>query len=170
MARPDVTFAVGDLVRWTSQARGVRRSRVGVVAAVVPPDAMPFEHMPAGRWRTMFRDNATRPRVSYLVALKNGGRGAGVLHHPHVGTLSLWSETAARSRFDSPARAVLEATTAELVERGVMLRPDLPPGRALVVYRPRWSRRDRIIAVVAAPIILGLLALIVVGMQGVVPA
>lgn len=166
-------FEVGDLVRWTSQARGIQRNRMGVVAAVVPADTPPYLHLPPGRWRVMFRDNVTRPRKSYLVAIKGEGRGLGMLHHPHTGTLMHWKEAGRPSDGMRAARQVFDRTAAVLEQQGVHV--DVPVHRALVPYRlcaPWWrtlTRRDRIIAACAAPVVVALLAAMVVGFRGVAP-
>lgn len=176
-------FAVGDLVRWTSAGGGVWRHHVGVIVAVVPAGAMPFEHLPPGRWSLHCRDNAPRREASFLVALKSErGRGAGQLYRPRVHHLLHFTEGSdpvlevrrRRARNVRPGLPVpvgrprVEGGGRRLAN-GATFRPRVE-SRALVPYRPRWSRRDRIIAAVAAPVIVGLLALIVAGMQGVVPA
>ncbi len=179
-------FEVGDLVRWTSRGGGVWRHHVGVIVAVVPAGAMPYEHMPPGRWTLHCRDNAPRREASFLIALKSErGRGAGQLYRPRVHHLRRFTEgepavVEVRRRSAKGYRpgydyaVVLHPTHAqrsrgERLANGATFRARRE-SRDLVVYRPRWSRRDRIIAAVAAPIILGLLALLVIGMQGVVPA
>lgn len=152
-------FAVGDLVRWTSQARGVQRHRVGVVAAVVPAGGKPYAHLPAGRWRVMFRDNVTRPRLSYLVAIKGEGRGLGMLYHPHTGTVSAWNESGKPSDSMRRVRETIRRTAAVLEVSGVHV--DLPADRALVAYAPRLSTRDRKILAVGGAVIAVLLGVMI---------
>jgi hypothetical protein len=161
-------FAVGDLVRWTSQAHGVQRQRVGVVAAVVPAGQKPYQHLPPGQWRVMFRDNVTRPRASYLVAIKGEGRGRGMLHHPHTGTMAPWQERGLVTDGIRRTREEIRRTAAVLEQVGVHV--DVPAYRAMVPWEPPaapwWrsmTRREWIIAAWAAPAVLGLLAAMIAG-------
>lgn len=175
-------FAVGDLVRWTSAGGGVWRHHVGVIVAVVPAGAMPYDHLPAGRWSLHCRDNAPRREVSFLVALKSeGGRGAGQLYRPRVHHLRHFSHgtdpvlEVRRRRRRSERTGLPVVVSAPTVVSGHRLANGATfrarrESRELVVYRPRMTRRDRIIAAVFAPVVIALLGLIVVGMQGVVPA
>lgn len=176
-------FAVGDLVRWTSAGGGVWRHHVGVIVAVVPAGAMPYDHLPAGRWSLHCRDNAPRREVSFLVALKSeGGRGAGQLYRPRVHHLRHFSEGSdpvlevrrrrrrgERSGLPVPVGPMVSTSSGKRLANGATFRPRRE-SRELVLYRPRWSRRDKVIAAVFTPVAVLLLGLIVVGMQGVVPA
>lgn len=91
MAAP--AFDRGDLVRWTSQARGTERHHVGVVVLVLPggvPIGALLDGL-ASRYslRAMHRASGVRPERSYLVALV-GQRGAGKarLHWPRASLLA----------------------------------------------------------------------------------
>lgn len=175
-------FSVGDLVRWTSAAGGVWRHHVGVIVAVVPAGAKPYDHLPAGRWSLHFSGRVTRREASFLVALKSDrGRGAGQLYRPRVRHLLHFTEgsdpvlelrrrraRSVRSGLPVPARLPRVQDGGRRLANSATFSPRVE-SRALVLYRPRWSRRDRIIAAVAAPVFLALLALLVVGMQQVTP-
>ena len=175
-------FAVGDLVCWTFAGGGGWRHHVGVIVAVVPAGAMPFEHLPPGRWSLHCRDNAPRREASFLIALKSErGRGAGQLYRPRVHHLLHFTEGSdpvleVRRRRARGVRSGLPvlvgpprvSSPGRRLANGATFRPR-EESRALVVWRPRWSRRDRVIAAVSAPVFLVLLALIVVGMQQAMP-
>lgn len=90
--KPVPTFARGELVRWTSQARGSARSHVGVVVLEVPGGVTlaPLLESLGKRYslRAMQRSHGPRPERSYLVALTGaGGRGQARLHWPHASLL-----------------------------------------------------------------------------------
>jgi hypothetical protein len=64
-------FKVGDMVRWTSQAQGSERTKIGVVAEVVPIDARPDPI----RFAALYRNSGCghgRKHVSYVVEV--GGK------------------------------------------------------------------------------------------------
>lgn len=93
---PAPTFQRGQLVRWTSQARGTERHHVGVVVLVVPagyPIGLALDAMRARySLRAMHRANGTRSDVSYLVALTSmRGGGKARLHWPHASLLKPYS-------------------------------------------------------------------------------
>lgn len=82
----------GDLVRWSSQSRGVERHHVGVVVLVIP-GGVPIQALLEGlatrySLRAMHRAHGSRPERSYLVA-RTDVRGAGKarLHWPHASLL-----------------------------------------------------------------------------------
>lgn len=169
------SFTVGDLVRWTSSAGGVWRHHVGVIVAEVPPGAMPYDHLPPGRWALRCRDNAARPDASYLVALKRaGGRGGGQLYRPRVRNLRHYAHGAAvviegkrdrrgRSGQLVPVHPARRQAPQRRLANGATFRAR-QEGRALVIWRPRWSPRDVRIAAMASPVLLALLHLLVTGM------
>lgn len=85
-------FNRGDLVRWTSQARGTVRHHVGVVALVVPGGVPIGAVLPgmATRYnlRPVHRAGGSRLERSYLVALMGGrSRGKARLYWPRVAAL-----------------------------------------------------------------------------------
>lgn len=141
-------FAVGDLVRWTSASGGVWRHHVGVVVAVVPAGERPRQ--PSGAWARLFAEGAaTRPHVSFLVALKRGGHGAGLLYWPRVRHLRPYAGDTALDVL--PSRRVRRA------------RAEAATGRELVVWRPRarprWYRPALVAARAACVVLFGLLVL-----------
>ena len=90
--KPLPVFARGDLVRWSSQARGTERHHVGVVVLVLP-GGVPLGAFLDGlrnrySLRAMHAAQGTRPDTSYLVA-RTDVRGAGKarLHWPHASLL-----------------------------------------------------------------------------------
>ena len=97
--KPIPEFTRGDLVRWSSQARGTARHRVGVVVLVVP-GGVPVGTLLSGlehrySLRAMQRSQGPRPEKSYLVALTGaGGRGKARLHWPHATLLRPYGKAA----------------------------------------------------------------------------
>lgn len=94
--KPVPVFGRGDLVRWTSQARGSVRHHVGVVVLVVPGGVPlgPLLESLGRRYslRAMQRSQGPRPDTSYLVALTGArGRGKARLHWPHAALLVPYS-------------------------------------------------------------------------------
>lgn len=91
--KPVPTFRRGELVRWTSQARGSARHHVGVVVLVVP-GGVPLGPLLEGlgaryNLRAMQRSQGPRPDTSYLVALTGArARGKARLHWPHATLLA----------------------------------------------------------------------------------
>ncbi len=86
------TFERSQLVRWTSQGRGVVRHHVGVVYLVVPA-GVPIRGLVAGlvdrfSFRALRLAGGNRSETSYLVAVTEGGkRGKARLHWPHASKL-----------------------------------------------------------------------------------
>jgi hypothetical protein len=72
------TFKVGDAVRWTSQAAGSWKEKVGDVVTIVPAGTCP----PAGYGQRGMRDHE-----SYIVHVKPAGRGKGTYYWPLVSKL-----------------------------------------------------------------------------------
>lgn len=90
--KPVPNFARGDLVRWTSQARGSVRHHVGIVVLEIPGGVTIATLLDGlGKrysLRAMQRSHGPRPERSYLVALTGaGGRGRARLHWPHASLL-----------------------------------------------------------------------------------
>lgn len=79
-------YAVGETVKWTSQANGNVTEKVGVVEAVIPPRQYLNE---AQRRQVDAPCGARRDMESYLVRVPTkSGRGKGRLYWPHARLLS----------------------------------------------------------------------------------
>jgi len=59
------TFVVGEKVKWSSQASGFTKEKVGTVVAVVPAGDFVRDHIPAGCM--IDSTSSTRNHDSYLV-------------------------------------------------------------------------------------------------------
>jgi hypothetical protein len=123
-------FRVGELVRWTSSSPGAVL-RVGVVVAVVPAGAAVADCTPAGRWSRRFDSEAVRASESYLVALKQGGSGPGILHRPWVSRMRRFSDGP-----DAPATRPVRA----VAPRGRPAAPVAAAESARGVLRRLWQR------------------------------
>lgn len=70
IGRPGTGFDVGDEVQWTSQAGGNTKTKVGVIAQVVPAKAYPDRE----RFLSLHKNSGIgmhRDHVSYVVLVKN---------------------------------------------------------------------------------------------------
>ena len=79
---------LGDVVTWTSQAGGYRRTKTGVVEEVVPAHGLPNR----ARFSQLYRNSGVgmdRDHASYVVRVPGKTlRSAGVVYWPRVGGLS----------------------------------------------------------------------------------
>ncbi len=87
MSEPFSEFVEGERVTWSSQAQGYRRTKVGVVAQILPSGALPDRE----RFPSLYREGIGMPRdhVSYVVKCAAGDNaGKGRAYWPRASQLS----------------------------------------------------------------------------------
>ena len=86
-----ITMKPGDRVKWTSQSGGYRKTKCGVIIAVVPPGCMAHRFVPIDYRNQSFNWGMQRDHESYIV--KVSGRGIPTkLYWPRVAYLKLVKE------------------------------------------------------------------------------
>ena len=85
------TMKYGDLVEWTSQSGGYKKTKRGFIVAVVPPFCMAHRFVPIDYRKGAFNWGMHRNHESYIV--KVSGRGIPTkLYWPRVAYLKLVKE------------------------------------------------------------------------------
>jgi hypothetical protein len=71
MARPKKMFTVGTQVRWTSQAGGYRKTKVGIIVDVIPAFDYLTDYLPDEILEQLGRGHLPRTHESYIVRVGN---------------------------------------------------------------------------------------------------
>ena len=81
-------FKLGDSVKWTSQAGGVSKTKVGTVVAIIPADKYPVGEIEKfSDCISRYGGGLSRNHTSYLVKVELGGRKKPRIYWPRVKAL-----------------------------------------------------------------------------------